>query len=165
MINLDDLEDLFDDLEIVGPTAVQLAKMHEIYRDDFFHDYVAVDGKEITVKHQKSWVKGFEDLPETFVHLITREPSKGKPRIFDKFRANRLHWVKQILIQKDNPKIKYFEKKDMGYMKKHYWFEEKDFVVILKPVTEKLMIVTAFYVEDLKKKDFEWNYKTYRESL
>ena len=45
------------------------------------------------------------------------------------------------------------------------WFEEKDFVVILKPVSDTLMIVTAFYVEELKKDDFEWDYKTYRESL
>lgn len=165
MISLEDLEDLFDNLEDVGPTAAQLAEMHEIYRNDFFHDYVEVDGKEITVKHQKSWIKGFEGLPETFVHLLTREPSKGKPRTFDKLRANRIHWIKQILIQKDNPKIKYFEKIDQGYLKKHYWFEEKDFVVILKPVTDKLMIVTAFYVEVLKRKDFEWEYKKYRESL
>jgi len=156
MISLEDLEDLFDNLEDVGPTAAQLAEMHEIYRNDFFHDYVEVDGKEITVKHQKSWIKGFEGLPETFVHLLTREPLKGKPRTFDKLRANRIHWIKQILIQKDNPKIKYFEKIDQGYLKKHYWFEEKDFVVILKPVTDKLMIVTAFYVEVLKRKDFEW---------
>lgn len=165
MIDLDDLEDLFDDLDEVGPTAAQLARMHEIFRDDFFHDYVEVDGKEITVKHQKSWVKGFEELPETFVHLLTREPEKGKPRLFDKYRANRIHWVKQILLQKENPKIKYFEKVDRGYLKKHYWFEEKDFVVILKPVSDTLMIVTAFYVEELKKKDFEYDFKKYTESL
>jgi hypothetical protein len=165
MIDLDDLEDLFDDLDEVGPTVAQLARMHEIFRDDFFHDYVEVEGKEITLKNHKSWVKGFEDLPETFVHLITREPSKGKPRTFDKLRANRIHWVKQILTQRDNPKIKYFEKVDMGYLKKHYWFEEKDFVVILKPVSADLLLVTAFYVEPLKKKDFEWDYNKYRESL
>ena len=85
--------------------------------------------------------------------------------MFDKYRANRIHWVKQILLQKDNPKIKYFEKMDLGYLKKHYWFEEKDFVVILKPVSDTLMIVTAFYVEKLKKDDFEWDYEKYRESL
>lgn len=165
MIDLDDLEDLFDDLDEVGPTAAQLTRMHEIYRDDFFHDYVEIEGKEITLKHQKSWVLGFEELPETFVHLITREPSKGRPRTFDKLRANRIHWVKQILTQRDNPKIKYFEKVDMGYLKKHYWFEEKDFVVILKPVNANLLLVTAFYVEALKKQDFEWDYNKYRESL
>jgi len=165
MINLDDLEDLFDDLDEVGPTAAQLTTMHAIYRDDFFHEYVEVEGKEITLKHQKSWVKGFEELPETFVHLITREQSHGKPRVFDKYRANRIHWVKNILMQRDNPKIKYFEKIDKGYLKKHYWFEEKNFVVVLKPVSEKLMIVTAFYVEELKKKDFDWDYKLYQESL
>lgn len=165
MINLDDLEDLFDDLDEVSPTAAQLTTMHEIYRDDFFHDYVEVDGKEITVKHQKSWLKGFEGYPETFVHLLTRETVKGKPRVFDKPRANRIHWVKQILLQKDNPKIKYFEKVDLGYLKKHYWFEEKDFVVILKPVSDTLTIVTAFYVEKLKKDDFEWDYEKYRKSL
>ena len=165
MIDLDNLEDLFDDLDEVSPTAVQLAKMHEIYRDDFFHDFVEVDGKEITLKTQKSWLKGFEGYPETFVHLLTRETVKGKPRLFDKYRANRIHWVKQILLQKDNPKIKYFEKMDLGYLKIHYWFEEKDFVVILKPVSANLLLVTAFYVETLKKQDFEWDYEKYRESF
>jgi len=85
--------------------------------------------------------------------------------LFDKYRANRIHWVKQILTQKDSPKIKYFEKIDQGYLKRHYWFEEKDFVVILKPVSDTLMIVTAFYVEKLKKDDFQWDYEKYRESL
>lgn len=165
MIDLDDLEDLFDDLDEVSLTEQQKKAMYDIYRDDFFHDYVEVDGKEITVKNQKSWVKGFEGYPETFVHLVTREPLKGKPREFDKLRANKIHWVKQILLQKDNPKIKYFEKVDQGYLKRHYWFEEKDFVVILKPVSETLLIVTAFYVEALKKQDFEWDYNKYRESL
>ena len=165
MIDLDHLVDLFDDLDEVSPTAVQLAKMYEIYRNDFIHDYVEIDGKELTLKHQKTWLKGFEELPETFVHLLTREPSKGKPRTFDKLRANRIHWVKQILTQKDNPKIKYFEKVDQGYLKRHYWFEEKDFVVILKPVSANLLLVTAFYVETLKKQDFEWDYEKYRESL
>lgn len=165
MIDLDHLEDLFDDLDEVSPTAAQLAAMYEIYRNDFIHDYVAIDGKEITLKHQKTWLKGFEGYPETFVHLITREPSKGKDRTFDKLRANRIHWVKQILTQKDSSKIKYFEKVDQGYLKRHYWFEEKDFVVILKPVSANLLLVTAFYVETLKKQDFEWDYEKYRESL
>lgn len=165
MINLDDLVDFFDDLDEVNPTDEQKETMYKIYRDDFFHDYVEVDGKEITLKHQKSWVKGFEGYPETFVHLVTRETVKGKPRVFEKQRANRIHWVKQILLQIESPKIKYFEKIDLGYLKKHYWFEEKDFVVILKPVSEKLMIVTAFYVGKLKKKDFEWEYENYRKSL
>jgi hypothetical protein len=165
MIDLDHLEDLFDNLNEVSPTAAQLAEMYEIYKDEFVHDYVEIDGCKITLKSQKSWLKGFEELPETFVHLITREQTYGKPRIFDKYRANRIHWVKNILVQRDNPKIKYFEKVDKGYLKKHYWFEEKNFVVILKPVKADLLLVTAFYVEDLKKDDFEWDYNAYRESL
>jgi hypothetical protein len=38
-------------------------------------------------------------------------------------------------------------------------------VVILKPVSDTLMIVTAFYVEKLKRDDFEWDYEKYRKSL
>ncbi|WP_298550186.1 hypothetical protein [uncultured Algibacter sp.] len=165
MIDLDDLDYLFDDLDETKPTKKQIAQMYEIYRDDFVNDYVEVDGRKITLKPQKSWVKGFEGMPETFVHLITREQTYGRPRVFDKDRANKMHWTKCVLAQRDSEKILYFEKKDKGYLKKHYWFKEKNFVVILKPVSKDLLLVTAFHVGKTKNKDFEWDYNTYNESL
>ena len=165
MIDLDDLNDLFDDLNDVMPTPQQLLNMHEIYRDDFVHDYVEIDGCKLTLKNQKSWLKGFEGLPETFVHLLTREESFGKPRKFDKSRANKIHWVKQILIQKDDGRIKYFEKIDKGYLKRHYWFKAKKFVVILKPVNPDLLLVTAFHADETKQSDLEYDYNKYLESL
>jgi hypothetical protein len=165
MIELDELEDLFSDLDEVMPTESQKADMYDIYREDFFNDYVEIDGLELTLKSQKSWIKGFHEMPETFVHLVTREMTHGKPRTFDAKRANRIHWIKPILVQRDNPKINYFEKIDKGYLKQHYWFREKDFVVILKAIKTKILLVTAFYVDKLKKVDFDWDLNKYNESL
>lgn len=111
MSDLTNLEELFSDLDCDKPNENQLYKMYEIYTNELVDDYIEIDGLRLVFKSQKSWLKGFEGYPETFVHLITKEESYGKPRKFDKERANRIHWVKPILQNKDNPQIFYFEKK------------------------------------------------------
>lgn len=50
-------------------------------------------------------------------------------------RANRIHWIKNILLQSQDRRIKFFQFRDEeNVLKDHYWFEEKDFIVVLKPV-------------------------------
>ena len=76
---------------------------------------------------RKSWHKDFRGLPETFVHLITRENKYKERREFDHERANRIHWVKEVLINHTSARVKYFEYADeKGVLKHHYWLEEEN---------------------------------------
>jgi hypothetical protein len=159
MDKLEDLRDLFDDLDQQFPCTEHLQKFYEIYQEELIDDYIEVDGDRLIFKGHKSWLKGFEGYPETFVHLITKEQAYGKPRIFDHKRANRIHWVKCILSNIKHQKILFFEKKDKdGVLKKYYWYKEKNFVVILKPIQPKVLLITAFCVEKTKAMDFEYDY-------
>ncbi|MCL1034675.1 hypothetical protein [Elizabethkingia anophelis] len=162
MDKLEDLQELFDDLNQQIPSKEHLEKFYEIYNKELSDDYIEIGGDRLTFKSQKSWVKEFEGYPETFVHLITKEQAYGKPRVFDSKRANRIHWVKCILSNIGHSKILFFEKKDKDdILKKYYWYKEKKFVVILKPIKPKILLVTAFCVEKTKEMDFEYDYKKF----
>ncbi|WP_028123660.1 hypothetical protein [Epilithonimonas tenax] len=162
MSDLENLEDLFDDLDDNIPCKEHFEEIYRIYQEELIDDYIEVDGVRLTFKSHKSWIKGFEGYPETFVHLITKEESYKKPRQFDSKRANRIHWIKCILKNIGNSKILYFEKKDKDdTTKKYYWYKEKNFVVILKPIQPKILLVTAFCVEKNKAMDFEYEYNKY----
>jgi hypothetical protein len=165
MIDLDDLKDLFDDLGFDEPDHDQFNEMLEIFTDDFVTNPFKVDGKQVKVIMSPTWNREFIGHPETFVHLITRESKfKGKKeRQFDKWRANRIHWIKPILLNKNNARIKYFEYLDeKGYMKHHFWFEEKNFMVVLKPISNELLVVTAFCVDKLEIPTYKRRYNEYR---
>lgn len=162
MSNLEDLRELFDDLDHEFPCKEHLEKLYQIYQEELIDDYIEVDGIRLSFKSHKSWIKGFESYPETFVHLITKEQAYKKPRQFDSKRANRIHWVKCILSNIKDPKIFFFEKKDKDdVLKKYFWYKEKSFVVILKPIQPKILLVTAFCVEKTKAMDFEYDYNKF----
>ncbi|KHJ37139.1 hypothetical protein PBAC_26740 [Pedobacter glucosidilyticus] len=166
-MELDDLEDLFDDLDFISPQPSYLAKMLDIYNQDFNQEEFTVFGKSIKVVNKPSWEPEFKGYPETFVHLITRESNykDKKPRQFDKWRANRIHWVKVILSNTDSNRIKCFEEIDnKGYKKMYFWFKENDFVVILKSISLELLVITGFYVEKSKRKDLDEKLQNYKSS-
>jgi len=165
MIDLVELEDLFDDLDFDEPSQHHFDEMLRIFTEDFVTNPFQVDGKNVKVVMQPSWNREFRGHPETFVHLITRESRhKGKnERQFDRERANRIHWVKQILLQQADTRIKYYELADeKGYVKQHYWFEEGDFLVVLKPISADLLVVTGFYVDALERPKQRRRYNEYR---
>ncbi|MBS3772516.1 MAG: hypothetical protein KGY69_19850 [Bacteroidales bacterium] len=90
----------------------------------------------------------------------------SKKRYFEPERANRIHWIKNILLQRSDPRIKFFQFEDgRKTIKDHYWFEEGKFMVVLKEVTNGLLIVTAFCVDDLEKEKYRRRYQAYRNSI
>lgn len=162
MLNLDDLEELFDDLGFDEPTKDQLAQLEAIFQKDFVDEAFAINGCTVKIVNKASFNQEFKGYPETFVHLITRESKMKGQRMFDKERANRVHWIKPILVNFQNPRIKYYEYLDeKGIMKKHFWFQESDFMVVLKPIGNDLLIVTGFKVDALEKKRYLKRYQDY----
>lgn len=158
---LDDLEIMFDDLEI-DPTAEQLKEMLDCFMDDFVNNPFQIKGCDVKVIIRQSWHKDFKGMPETFVHLITRESKYKERREFDRERANRIHWVKEVLINHTSARIKYFEYADnKGIVKQHYWLQEKNFMVVLKPVQLNLLVVTAFCIDNYEKVKYRKRYNDF----
>ena len=74
----EELEILFEDLG-AEPTAEQLQEMLDCFTEDFVTNPFQVKGCNVKVILQPSFQREFRDLPETFVHLISRENKyKGK---------------------------------------------------------------------------------------
>lgn len=161
---LDDLELLFDDLGIV-PTEEQLQEMLNCFMDDFVYNPFQIKGCNVKVITQQSWHRDFRGMPETFVHLITRENKYKDRREFDHERANRIHWVKAVLLNHHSARVKYFEYADeKGILKYHYWLEEENFIVVLKPVQPDLMVVTSFCIDNYEKARYRQRYNDFRNS-
>jgi len=162
MLELDDLEELFDDLGFDEPTDDQLTQLLGIFQKDFVDEAFTINACSVKIVDKASFNREFKGCPETFVHLITRESKMKGQRMFDRERANRLHWIKPILVNYQDPRIKYYEYLDeKGIAKKHFWFEEFNFMVVLKPIGNDLLVVTGFKVDALEKKRYLKRYRDY----
>ncbi|MBN1559884.1 hypothetical protein JW998_06510 [candidate division KSB1 bacterium] len=165
MIPLDDLEDYFDDLTISYSQA-QIYDLYSVFKTDFIDNPFEVDGLKVKVILDYAMGTEFDSYPETFIHLITRKSGSAK-RVFDPFRANKLHWIKPILLQKDDKHIKYFEYQESdGRVRDYYWYEEKDFIVIMEKITPDYLIITSFHIDDnISRKRYEKRYWKYKRGL
>lgn len=162
MLELDDLEELFDDLGYEEISNEQLKTLLGIFQKDFIDEAFEVEERRVKIVDKASFNREFKGYPETFVHLITRESKMKGQRMFDPERANRLHWIKPILLHSKDSRIKYYEFTDnKGILKKHFWFQEADFMVILKPIGNDLLVVTGFKVDILEKRTYLKRYRDY----
>lgn len=147
------LTELLSDLSN-DPGSDQIKQLYKVFQQDFESSELIIDGHKVKVVLEKSKVKGFESYPETFVHLITRKNSLGKRR-FDKKRANRIHWVRKILENRNEPDIIYFEfQESNGAIHHYYWLRSEDFVVIMKKIAPNYIIVTAFAIDGKNERSY-----------
>lgn len=165
MIALDELEPLFDEIDI-EPESEILNQLFEVFKNDFIDNLFTVNGKRVKIIPQRSNMPGFRQYPETFVHIITRKSHISGKRNFEPERANRIHWIKNILLQIADNRIKYFKFKDEeGSLKDHYWYEDYNFMVVLKPLSTDTLIITAFCVDALEKSRYKRILQDYRKGL
>lgn len=164
-MSLDELDDLFDiaDLSIEAPTPKQLYTMYGIFLEDFVNNKMTVFGKGLTVNLSKSTHRSFKNKAETFVHVITRKNDYNHKRQYDRNRANRIHWIKPILENANDYRIKCFQKVNDKNENQHYfYYEDKAFIVILREVNPELTIVTAFCVDPIEKYKYSSWYREYK---
>lgn len=95
----------------------KIDQLYAYYTRDFFDMPFQCTGKNVKVKDELYIKHPADGLPdyfgryhEKFVHLITREASgrtvvQSKRRIFKENRANRIHWIKPILQNSQDPRI------------------------------------------------------------
>lgn len=142
--------------------ADQIDLFYENFKKDFIAEQFKINNKKIWVFEGVSKINQYSKYAETFVHIITRELSGG--RVYDCNRANRIHWIKPILLAHPCNDIKYYKWKDeKGICKEHYWFYAKDFMVVLKDFKEDVQIVTAFCVDQQEKLRFYERFVDYRD--
>jgi hypothetical protein len=165
MNSLDNLEDLFDDLSIDGPTIVQMVKIYGIYLNDIVNNPIAINGKNLKFNDTKSFHPICKGKHQCFEHIITRESKHSGKRNFDKERTNKIHWIKPILENVHDPRIKYFEAiNDKGYNQLFYWYQDKGFIVIIREISPDLKLITTFSVDKIEKTNYKMQYEKYIEN-
>lgn len=164
MTSLDDLEDLFEDLSIDGPTPAQLYTMYGHYLNDIVRNPIIINGITLTFNSNISKHPVCKGKHQCFEHIITRESKHSGKRPFDPERANKVHWIKPILDNVADPRIKYFEEVNSdNETQQFYWYEEKNFIIIIREVTPDLLLITSFSVDKEERYNYKKRYEAYRD--
>jgi hypothetical protein len=160
MSSLDDLEDLFEDLSIDGPDRAQMFTMYGHYLNDIVKTPIVIKGIVLTFNKNASRHPICKGKHQCFEHIITRESKLSGKRNFDHERANKIHWIRPILENVTDPRIKYFEAiNDDGENQLFYWYEEMNFIVILREITPNLLLITSFSIDKEERYGFKKKYE------
>ena len=150
------------------PTAEQLQMIYGEYLNDFIKNPFEIDGMGVVVNKQKvKSGKNYDNFllgkHETFCHVVSRNIDNSKKRTFDPNRANKVHWIKPILENSNDKRIKYFEgQNSKAQWCRFYWYKERSYIVILKEISCDLLLVTGYCVDlsEIDKFNKQWqNYK------
>lgn len=165
MIDLDDLEELFDDLSIDGPTKQQLYQLYGIFLNDFKKNPIFINGTELKYNANPSRHPICRGKVMAFEHIITRESKYSGKRNFDRERTNKIHWIKPVILNVDDLRIKYFEEVNHdGNKQLFYWYAEKSFVVIIREIQPDYLLITAYSVDKESSKSLKKGYDRYKEA-
>lgn len=152
-MDLFDLDDLIPNLGI-DPSRKQLDELYAAFEKDFVLSQLTMFGLRVKIISALSDVEGFESYPETFVHLITRKSGGGK-RVFDRHRANKIHWVRCILENRNEEDVSCFKyPEEDGTLRDYYWFKEGDFLVIMEKVAPDYLVITSFHIDDRRRREY-----------
>ncbi len=171
MGRLYDEPDELDDLEEAEwvwdlPEEECVKDLYDYFKQEWEKTTFHFKGKRVKVNLNRSRVYGYLNYPDAFVHLITRESKMKQRREFDLPRACRLHWIKTILRHSEDPLVWYYEHTEGdGTLKQYYWYERRDYLVILKPIAPDLLLVTAFCVDKHEKIFHRKRHQQYRDGL
>jgi NDP-sugar pyrophosphorylase family protein len=165
---------------VIGVEDIEASEIFEyLYSKYFYVDFI----KNKTYLNKSIYVnpesyKKDEGKELSFWHLTTREKTytkkegnryvKYKERLLDIDRADRLEWVKKIIENHSDSKIKLFYKKETTHKKPirlYLWVYDEDFVVILQKLgRSSSFLVTSFYITHAdKRRDYQKFYEIYCE--
>ena len=163
-MKLEDLEDLFENLNIDSPTKEQLYHIYGIYLRDLVNSEVIYEGKKVIVNETlvKNKREGyFLNKQKTFDHIVTRKSLLTNKRKFDKDRANKIHWIKCIIENSTNALIKKYEVIKDTKKSIILWLQSKKYVVILREEEPNVLLVTGYCVDQTEEARFNSEYKQY----
>lgn len=160
---LDMLEELFDYLDINGPDTDQMYKLYGIFKKDLVDEPIFLDFVPLRYDNRRSVHPLFKGKPKGFEHICTRESKHSGKRYFDHERANKIHWIKPVVLFHQDNRIKYFERiHSNGQNQRYFWLADKNYVVIIREITDKLQLVTAFKVDEIEERRFKQWYQDFK---
>ncbi len=147
------LEFLPEKLDLDGSYEQLISILYSIFERDFiqsrptFHRLpVVFDNRKIDSTYE-----------EGFWHVITRGKTE---RLIDYKRAKRLPWLKPLIEAERDSRILTWAEDELdphrGQMirKFYIWYEEGDYLIILKEKPGKFFMATAFHVTGLREHDY-----------
>lgn len=165
MPSIRDLKPFYDENELDKSfNSSQIDNLYRIFTDNFIDNNFLFEGKQLKIFPGTSKISQYSKYCETFVHIISRHSHIAGERVYDCHRLNRSHWIKPILESYPNSSIKYYRWKDNeSVCKHHYWFYDKDFMVVLKDIGSMTAIVTCFCVDADEKLKFYERFSDFRD--
>ena len=162
---LDLLEDLFEDLDIDGPDTAQMFQLYGVFKRDMITAPIFINKQQVGFDSRKSVHPLFKGKPVGFEHICTRESKHSRNRNFDPERTNKIHWIKPVICNQENDRVKYFERLHFnGQNQRYFWFQSKNYVVIVREITSNLQLVTAFKVDKTEENRFKIWYNDYKKA-
>lgn len=150
---LDELEPYFDDLGCDPEKEEEKIRvLYDLFCEDFVNNPFKVNGTTIAIKNEFSAHRGqpiyFGEFYHDFVHTITRKSDITNLRCFEPNRANRIHWIKPILLNWRNCRIKIYQFVETdGKVRDYFWYKDKFFVVVLEKILPNYWLVSAHIVD------------------
>ena len=167
MDNIDTLGQITDlDTDLTDtPTTEQLHSIYGVYLSEYVKKPLEIEGCRIIlntakVRDGKKYDKILFGKQDTFCHVVTRGTDNSKKRQFKSERANKIHWIRIIIENKDDNRIKYFEGMSDDYKwSRFYWYKDKNYIVILREISVKLLLITGYCVDmsEYSKFNKQWN--------
>jgi len=150
----------YSDTDISLGNREIIEELHASFCRDFIDGTIFLDGREIKVKpfrynraEDDTLPEWFNGLNEKFVHIITREikadrrKTARKIREFRSERALRIHWIKPILENCDDRRIRRFKcMESTGREREYFWFY-KGYMVIVEFLSVDAALITGFCVD------------------
>ena len=150
---LDSLDVLIPDLSL-NYSSSDIQQLYDKFKSVILNANLSFKGLPLTFKMFLSSVSDFTQYPEAFVHLITRKGNIGKKRYFEVERANRLHWIKEVIEEYNigNKETKYFTHNEFDETIRDYlWYDEGNYVVVLEINKNGYLLITGHCVDDRNK--------------
>ncbi|HAH32189.1 MAG TPA: hypothetical protein DCL44_07740 [Elusimicrobia bacterium] len=135
-----------------------LAELYRHYEAYFMKSKPVYNGVRLMVK-KHPFIQGKE---ATFWHIIS-EGSSEEHRIPDLRRCERIRWPKAVIEHNTHPGIKIWQNRRGSETGICIWFEEKEYLVVLRARTGYILFMTAYPVtQNHSKRKLEAEYQAYK---
>ena len=146
-------------LDLNGTWEAILSKLYNIFKKDFVDTKVYFSNLRVIFDTRKL----DNSKEEGFWHLITKE-DRTLGRLPDYKRAKRLPWAKPTIENHDELEVKVWDYLEgNGRVRIYLWLENYDYAIILERCRGRrkqlVILVTAFYVEEWKRRDLIRRYQ------
>ena len=67
-----------------------------------------------------------------------------------------MHWIRPILEQRIDPRIKYFQYTEGdGALRDYYWYDNKNYIVIVEQIKKNISLITGFVIDKENRNRFQ----------